>query len=81
MGADGALRYTAANQRYYAQRRDEHIVSVPVTILGKRANGRAYTREGHFPVDQLGVTQIMVGQDTATEAERIDRVKAFVLDK
>ena len=64
MGADGSFRYTVAGQRYYAQRQDEHIVSVPVTIMGKRANGRAYTREDHFPVDHLGVTRIMVSQDT-----------------
>ena len=44
MCADGTMKLTLAGKSFYNQAKQEHIVSVPVTVRGKRKNGTPYAR-------------------------------------
>ena len=88
--ASGKYKYTATGKRYYAKRKSEYIVEVPVLILGRRSaqeQGRAsrereskYTRYAYMPVSQFGVSAIFANS-SQTPAQLEKRIKDAVLSK
>jgi hypothetical protein len=87
---DGSkYKYTATGRRYYAKRKKEYIIEIPVRILGHRSaaeRGRTrsrneeYTRHAYMPVSQFGISQIFANS-SMTEAQREKTIKNAVLGK
>ena len=79
LGPDGELKLTLAGKRFYSQApQEEYLVSVPVTIRGRRKRGTLCERESYLPVDMLQVNQIMVSGGYP-ENEKEDMVRSLVL--
>ena len=80
LGPSGDFSYTAMGKKYYAAAKAEYVVQLPVIIEGHRSNGIPYTRHEWMPFDKLGVGRIMQNA-MLTEAQRIARVKTYVLQQ
>ena len=77
---DGSVRVTALGEAFYRDRFSEHVVHVPVKIVGKRSNGNFYSRPDWLPVDQLGINSIMES-DRFTPEQAHARVRTRVLEE
>ena len=49
--AKGEWRYSALGKAFYNTRVSQHIVKVPATFTGRRANGTPYSRIGYYPLN------------------------------
>ena len=50
--ATNEFKYTRLGKQHYKRARLQYVVKVPSRHAGKRANGRDYTREGFYPLDE-----------------------------
>ena len=48
----GEYKYTSLGKKFFSKKRVEYIVRVPARFTGSRSNGRAYQRDGFFPIHQ-----------------------------
>ena len=53
----GEYRFTKEGNEFYKQLRRNYVVSIPVTIIGKRKNGTTYTLRSSMPIEKLGMTK------------------------
>jgi hypothetical protein len=74
----GEWKFTKVGTAFYrAMPRRNYVVSVPVTIHGKRKNGTTYTLKSHMPVSKLGLKPSQVPM-SLSEDERRALVKGLV---
>ena len=71
--ASNDYRYTKLGRQFYSQRKVQWVVKVSATFSGTRSNGRAYTRQGYFPVEAPVALPM-----TLTQAQRDQRIRARV---
>jgi hypothetical protein len=71
-------KYTATGRRYYESHRVEIIVHIPAKIEGARPNGQTYSRDGWFPITDLGLQPIFMRADLSPE-QLANAVKIHVL--
>ena len=76
--ADGKVVLTRIGRQYFKRKSTEYVVSVPVIVSGTNKRGQSVDRKTMLPTDLLGVGQILAS-DMLTEAQKIDRVKSYVL--
>ena len=48
-------KFTALGRAYYARKRSQYVVHVPVRIEGRRNNGSAYTLRSFMPIEKMGL--------------------------
>ena len=65
--------YTAVGRKFFAQKRIQYVVKVPVTFEGKRANGTPYRRQGYFPLSEPIAIKM-----TDSQVQRDEKIKAHV---
>ena len=53
----GEYRFTKEGNAFYKNLRRNYVVSIPVTVIGKRKNGTTYTVRSHMPIEKLGMTK------------------------
>ena len=64
----------------YKQIRRNYVVSIPVTIKGKRKHGTTYTLKSSMPIEKLGITKKQLPLNL-THAERKARINKMVEDE
>ena len=69
----GKHKYTQIGKGFFANRKVEYIERAPATFKGRRANGKAYSREGLFPIHQP-----VSAPSTYTQAQRDAHIKLHV---
>ena len=74
----GDYKYTAMGRKYFRNEKKEYVVSIPITVRGRRLNGSEYTIRGFMPASALGVPQIMQNA-TLTQSQRVAKIKSQVL--
>ena len=74
----GDYKYTALGRKYYRSQKKEYVVSIPVTVRGKRLNGSEYIIRGFMPATALGVPKIMQNA-SLTQRQRVSKIKSEVL--
>ena len=75
---DGSVSLTRLGHSYFKRRQTEYVVQVPVIVSGTNKRGNPVNRQTFLPTDLLGVGQILAS-DALNEAQKIDRVKSYVL--
>ena len=68
-------KYTKLGKSFYAKKKSEYLVHIPVVIQGVRENGTSYEIQGTMPVSALGVSNVFANQ-ALSEAERIRKIKS-----
>jgi len=71
-------RFTALGRAYYASKRSQYVVHVPVVIEGRRKNGSTYTVRSHLPTESMGLPGPSLPQNLS-QRQRDQRAKAAVL--
>ena len=71
-------KFTALGRAYYARKRSQYVVHVPVRIEGKRKNGSTYTLRSFMPIEKMGLQGLSLPQNL-TQRQRDQRVKDTVL--
>jgi len=69
----GEYRYTALGKKFFSKKRLEYIIRVPARFSGTRSNGRAYNRDGFYPVHEPISAPL-----TYTTAQRDAHIKLHV---
>ena len=75
--ANGEYTYTPLGLHYFAHRRSEFVVHVPVICQVEDAR---YTRKDHYPYGNVQIEAIMEAR-RFNEQQRISRVKQYVLQQ
>ena len=79
LGPNGEFVFSAAGNQFLSETPlEEHIVSIPCILEGRRSSGRPYTRESTLPLDTLGLVSPEVSRQMS-ERERDAYIKRQVL--
>ena len=74
-------RYTRIGKQYFANTREEYLLSLPVKISGRnKRTGAPYERTGFLPSDALGLPKLQVDV-TLTQDQKDEKLKKQVLDQ
>ena len=76
----GEYRFTKNGNEFYKQLRRNYVISIPVKIIGLRANGTTYELKSSMPIEKLGLTKKQLPLNL-THAERKKRIKDMVQDE
>ena len=77
--ASGEYNFTKQGDTFYKEIYRNYVVQVPVTIVGKRANGTQYTISSQLPLEKLGLTRKTLPLNL-THKLRIAKIKDLVED-
>ena len=75
---DGSVSLTRLGRSYFKRTQTEYVVQVPVVVSGTNKLGKPVNRQTCLPTHLLGVSQILAS-DALNEAQKINRVKSYVL--
>ncbi len=76
--ASGVFKFTALGNAFYKTLRRNYVVSIPITIIGKRKNGTPYTYKTHMPMEKIGLRPVEIPLNL-THEQRLARVKMMIL--
>ena len=71
-------KYSKIGLRLFENQTSSYLVSVPLLIKGKRANGTRYEIRSMMPAESLGIGKIVANRNL-TEEQRTAKIKSDVL--
>ena len=78
--ASGEYNFTKQGDTFYKEIYRNYVVQVPVTSVGKRANGTQYTISSQLPLEKLGLTRKTLPLNL-THKQRLAKIKDMVEDE